>query len=212
MMTGDSIAFDEWPAVAAAMTASKIAIGSYVSPGAGLLDTKYDSSTVIEKAVSDFHPDLVLYQGSLWDYATPAEQRSAYDQFASVVVAAGARLAFITIPPLRDDQANKQLATLSGIMQEVADQYPGQVFVLNSDGAWGPTFTQDVNGDKVPERKPDGVHVCPSGAAMYALWLMNELQLRFTDFVPAPPTKWATGKWVRDPRYTNPTGICAKLP
>ena len=212
MMTGDSIAFDEWPAVAAAMTASKVATGSYVSPGAGLLDTKYDSSTVIEKAVTDFHPDLVLYQGSLWDYGTPAEQRSAYDQFASVVVATGARLAFITIPPLRADQANKQLATLTGIMKEVADQYPGQVFVLNSDGAWGPTFTQDVNGDKVPERKPDGVHVCPSGAAMYALWLTNELQLRFTDFVPAPPAKWATGKWVRDPRYTNPTGICAKLP
>jgi peptidoglycan/LPS O-acetylase OafA/YrhL len=212
MMTGDSIAFDEWPAVAAAMTASGVAIGSYVSPGAGVLDTKYDSSVVIEKAVSDFHPDLVLYQGSLWDYGSPAEQRSAYDRFASVIVATGARLAFVTVPPLRDDQADKQLATLSGIMQEVADQYPGQVFVLNSDGAWGPTFTQDVNGDKVPERKPDGVHVCPSGAAMYALWLMSELQLRFTDFVPAPPAKWATGKWVRDPRYTNPAGICAKLP
>ena len=212
MMTGDSIAFDEWPAVAAAMTASGVAIGSYVSPGAGVLDTKYDSSVVIEKAVSDFHPDLVLYQGSLWDYGSPAEQRSAYDRFASVIVATGARLAFVTVPPLGDDQADKQLATLSGMMQEVADQYPGQVFVLNSDGAWGPTFTQDVNGDKVPERKPDGVHVCPSGAAMYALWLMSELQLRFTDFVPAPPAKWATGKWVRDPRYTTPAGICAKLP
>ncbi len=212
MMTGDSIAFDEWPAVAAAMDASKIAIGSYVSPGAGLLDTKYDSSTVIEKSVTDFHPDLVLYQGSLWDFGTPAQQRAAYDQFAEVVLATGARLAFITLPPLRPDQANAQLTTLSRIMQEVADQHPGQVFVLNSDGAWGPTFAQDVNGDKVPERKPDGVHVCPSGAAMYALWLMGELQTRFVDFVPAPAAKWATAKWVRDPRYTNPSGICAKLP
>ncbi len=41
LMTGDSVAFDEWPAVAAAMYAGKIAIGSYVSPGAGLLDAKY---------------------------------------------------------------------------------------------------------------------------------------------------------------------------
>ncbi|MGZ4760933.1 MAG: acyltransferase family protein [Ilumatobacteraceae bacterium] len=212
MMTGDSIAFDEWPAVAAAMDASKISVGSYVSPGAGLLDTKYDSSTVIEQAVADFHPDLVLYQGSLWDFGTPAQQRAAYDKFADAVLATGARLAFITLPPLRADQSKAQLTTLSGIMQEVADQHPGQVFVLNSDGAWGPTFTQDVNGDKVPERKPDGVHVCPSGAAMYALWLMDELQLRFADFVPAPAAKWATAKWVRDPRYTNPSGICAKLP
>ena len=212
MMTGDSIAFDEWPAVAAAIGASKIAIGSYVSPGAGLLDTKFDSSTVIEKAVADYHPDLVLYQGSLWDFATPDEQRVAYEQFANAVLSTGARLAFITIPPLRADQASAQLTTLTGVMQEVADHHPGQVFVLNSDGAWGPTFTQDVNGDKVPERKPDGVHVCPSGAAMYAQWLMGELQLRFVDFVPAPPAKWATGKWIRDPRYTNPAGICAKLP
>jgi peptidoglycan/LPS O-acetylase OafA/YrhL len=211
LMTGDSIAFDEWPAVAAAMDASKIAIDSYVSPGAGLLDTKYDSSVSIDKAVADLHPDLVLYQGSLWDYGTPADQRAAYDRFANVVLAAGARLALITIPPLRDDQATSQLATLTQVMHEVADEHPGQVFVLDSDGAWGAEFTQDVNGDKVPERKPDGVHVCPSGAAMYAVWLQGELQRRFEGFVPAPPAEWATGKWVDDPRYTQPTGICARL-
>src|SRR6185503_7703219 len=42
LMIGDSIAFDEWPAVAAAMYAGKIAIGGYVSPGAGLLDNRYE--------------------------------------------------------------------------------------------------------------------------------------------------------------------------
>ncbi|HEX2783299.1 MAG TPA: hypothetical protein VHN36_06915, partial [Ilumatobacteraceae bacterium] len=212
LMAGDSIAFDEWPAVAAAMDASKITINSYVSPGAGLLDTKYDSSTFIDKAVTDLHPDLVLYQGSLWDFGTPAEQRAAYDRFADAVLATGARLALITIPPLRADQATAQLATLTQVMHEVADQHPGEVFVLDSDRAWGPEFTQDVNGDKVPERKPDGVHVCPSGAAMYAQWLMGELQQRFDSFVPAPPAEWATGQWVDDPRYTQPAGICARLP
>ena len=70
LMVGDSVAFDEWPAVAAAMYAGKIAIGSYVSPGAGLLDTKYDSTAEIDKMVADFKPDLVLYQGSLWDFGT----------------------------------------------------------------------------------------------------------------------------------------------
>ncbi len=73
-------------------------------------------------------------------------------------------------------------------------------------------FVQDVNGDKVPERKPDGVHVCPSGAAMYALWLTDQLQQRFADFVPAPAAEWATGEWVDDPRYTQPEGICADCP
>ncbi len=213
LMLGDSLAFDEWPAVAAAMSAGNIAIASYVSPGAGLLDTRYDSTTFLDQAVIDFQPDLVLYQGSLWDFGTPDEQRVAYERFADVVLGQGARLAFITIPPLRSDQENlDRLASLPGIMNAVAEQHPGQVFVLNTDAIWGPEFIQDFNGDKVPERKPDGAHVCPSGAAMYVIWLMDELHQRFAGFVPVPPAEWATGEWVGDPRYTQPAGICAALP
>ena len=213
LMLGDSIAFDEWPAVASAMYAGKIAISSYVSPGAGLLDTKYDSSTFIDKSVVDFQPDLVLYQGSLWDFGTVEQQRAAYERFADVVLAQGARLALITIPPIRQDQQNvEQLSTLPQVMNEVAAKHPGQVMVLDADEIWGPLFIQDVNGDKVPERKPDGVHFCPSGAAMYAIWLMDELQQRFAGFVPVPPALWATGAWVDDPRYKQPAGICAALP
>ena len=183
LMTGDSVAFDEWPAVAAAMYAGKIAIGSYVSPGAGLLDTKYESSAEIDKVVADFQPDLVLYQGSLWDFGTADQQRAAYERFADYVISQGARLALITIPPLRSDQANlDQLGTLTGVMNEVAGNHPGDVVVLNTDSIWGPEFVEDFNGDKVPERKPDGVHMCPSGAAMYAIWSMDELQQRFEGF------------------------------
>jgi hypothetical protein len=46
---------------------------------------------------------------------------------------------------------------------------------------------------------------------MYAIWLMDELQQRFEDFSPVPPSEWATGEWVEDPRYTQPSGICAAL-
>jgi peptidoglycan/LPS O-acetylase OafA/YrhL len=212
LMLGDSIAFDEWPAVASALYAGQIAISGYVSPGAGLLDTKYDSTTFIDKAVVDFQPDLVLYQGSLWDFGTVEEQRAAYERFVGVVLGQGARLALITIPPIRADQQDEQLSTLTQVMNDVAAEHPGQVFVLDTDEIWGPLFIQDVNGDKVPERKPDGVHFCPSGAAMYAIWLMDELQKRFTDFVPVPPALWATGAWVDDPRYKQPAGICAALP
>ena len=207
------MAFDEWPAVASALYAGHISIAGYVSPGAGLLDTRYDSTTEIDKMVVDFKPDLVLYQGSLWDAGTADAQRAAYEQFTDLVLGQGARLAFATIPPLRaDHQDPANLGALTGIMHDIADQHPGQVIVLDTDAVWGPVFTQDVNGDKVPERKPDGVHVCPSGAAMYALWLTGQLQQKFADFVPAPPAEWATGDWVNDPRYTQPEGICAALP
>ena len=213
LMVGDSMAFDEWPAVASAMFAGRISIGGYVSPGAGLLDTRYDSSTEIDKMVVDFKPDLVLYQGSLWDSGTAGAQRAAYERFTDLVLGQGVRLALITIPPLRaDHQDPVHLGALTGIMHDIADEHPGQVFVLDSDEVWGPVFSQDVNGDKVPERKPDGVHVCPSGAAMYAVWLTEQLQQRFADFVPAPVADWATGDWVDDPRYTQPEGICAVLP
>ena len=213
LMVGDSIAFDVWPAVASAMFAGKISIGGYVSPGAGLLDTRYKSTVEIDKMVVDFHPDLVLYEGSLWDSGTAEAQRAAYERFTDFVLDQGARLALISIPPLRaDHQDPANLGSLTGIMRDIADEHPGEVIFLDSDDVWGPEFIQDVNGDKVPERKPDGVHVCPSGAAMYAIWLMDELQQHFTDFVPAPPALWATGEWVGDPRYINPTGICAALP
>jgi len=177
-----------------------------------LLDTKYDSSTAIDQAVVDNRPDLVLYQASLWDFGTRDEQRVAYENFADLVIGHGARLGFITIPPLRDDQRNPQLETLAVIMHEIADEHPGKVFVLDGNTIWGPVFAQDINGDKVPERKPDGVHVCPSGAAIYAIWLMDQLHQRFADFVPTPPAQWATGEWVKDPRYLKPAGICAALP
>jgi peptidoglycan/LPS O-acetylase OafA/YrhL len=213
LMVGDSMAFDEWPAVASAMFAGKIAIAGYVSPGAGLLDTRYDSTTEIDKMVVDFKPDLVLYQGSLWDSGTPTAQRAAYERFADFVLDQGARLALITILPLRaDHQDPGHLGALTGIMHEIAEDRPGRVFVLDTDEVWGPEFVQDVNGDKVPERKPDGVHVCPSGAAMFALWLTDQLQQRFAGFVPAPATEWVAGDWVNDPRYTEPEGICAALP
>jgi hypothetical protein len=195
------------------MYAGRISIGAYASPGAGLLNNRYDSTTEIDKMVVDFQPDLVLYQGSLWDFGTAEAQRAAYERFTEFVLAQGARLALITILPLRaDHQDPAQLGSLTGIMHDIADEHPGDVIVLNSDDVWGPVFIQDVNGDKVPERKPDGVHVCPSGAAMFTIWLMEELQQRFEGFVPVPPELWATGEWLGDPRYTQPAGICAALP
>ena len=108
------------------MYAGKIAIGSYVSPGAGLLDTKYDSTSEIDRAVADFQPDLVLYQGSLWDFGSPDQQRAAYERFADYVISQGARLALITIPPMRSDQTNPdEHGLLTDIMHEVADNHRG---------------------------------------------------------------------------------------
>ena len=211
LVVGDSVAFDLWPGVEAALVASNVTAYEYARPGVSLLDTRYASVTEIEAWITQISPDLVIYLASLWDYGTVESQQAAYQRFTEFVLGRGARVVLITIPPLRDDQHNDALTPLSGIMTELAAQHPGLVQVLDSNGAWGATFAQDVNLDGVPERKPDGVHVCPSGSAMYANWLLGELANRFADFVAASPEAWATGAWTNDPRYTTPDGICAAL-
>src|SRR4051812_19964439 len=150
LMVGDSMAFDEWPAVASALYTGRIAISGYVSPGAGLLNTRYDSSTAIDTAVVDNTPDLVLYQASLWDYGSREQQQAAYEGFADFVIEHRARLGFITLPPVRDDRGQELQQALTLIMHEIAADHPGKVFVLDGNGIWGPVFAQDVNGDKVP--------------------------------------------------------------
>jgi peptidoglycan/LPS O-acetylase OafA/YrhL len=211
LMLGDSVAYDEWPAVAAAMKASHVTIAQSAEPGVGLLDINSTWSTTLARVITEARPDLVIYQASLWDFGSVDEQRVAYQVFTDLVLARGARLAFITEPPVRADQHNERLASVAGVMAEIAAAHPDTVTVFDVSGAWGSEFAQDVNGDGVPERKPDGVHVCPSGAAMYSLWLLGQMQQHFADFSPAPAAEWMTGKWINDKRYTTPEGVCAAL-
>jgi hypothetical protein len=91
-----------------------------------------------------------------------------------------------------------------------ATDHPAEVFVLDSTVLWGP-FAVDLNGDGVPERKPDGVHICPSGSALLGLWLVSELDALFAGVSPADPATWASGEWTTDPRYDDPPGACVAL-
>jgi hypothetical protein len=83
--------------------------------------------------------------------------------------------------------------------------------VLDSSGAWGDVFSLDLGDDGAPDRKPDGVHVCPQGAARFAAWLVGELDRLFDGLSPAPPAVWAAGDWVTDPHYDTPVGACAPV-
>ena len=61
------------------------------------------------------------------------------------------------------------------------------------------------------DRKPDLVHVCPQGAARFAIWLVAELSARFDGITPATPDAWLGGDWTADERYDTPVGACAAL-
>jgi peptidoglycan/LPS O-acetylase OafA/YrhL len=211
LLLGDSIAFDEAPAVMAAFGAAGIPIATDAFPGAGIAMNTADPVAEFRQNVIREQPDLVLYQLSLWDNTAEAVQSARYLEFTDMVLAHGASLVFITPPPLRADQQNSALDRLANIVARMVATNPGNVVVLDSAALWGPTFAQDMNGDKIPERKPDGVHVCPSGAARFASWLISALSARFT-VTPPPVAAWATGTWTKDKRYRTPAGICANLP
>ena len=72
-------------------------------------------------------------------------------------------------------------------------------------------FVRDVDGDGVPERKPDTIHVCGSGAAYFGAWLAPALAERYDGVEPGHPFSWAAGPWTTDQRYDEPVGSCARL-
>jgi hypothetical protein len=208
---GDSIAYDEEPAVRAAFGASGVPAALFAFPGAGIAMDLADPVAMYRQNVINERPDVVLYQLSLWDDTAEPVQLAHYREFTDMVLAHGASLVFVTPPPLRADQQNPALARLPAIVAAMVAIDPSRVVSLDSSAVWGAPFAQDMNGDKIPERKPDGVHVCPSGAARFAAWLLDALASRFT-ITPAPLADWATGTWTKDKRYRTPAGICANLP
>ena len=75
-MVGDSMAFDEWPAVAAAMYARQDRHRRLRLARGRAARHQVRLAAEIDKMVADFKPDLVLYQGSLWDFGTPTSNVS----------------------------------------------------------------------------------------------------------------------------------------
>jgi peptidoglycan/LPS O-acetylase OafA/YrhL len=211
LLLGDSVLFDSSPGVVAALESSGMAVLNNSFPGAGVLSDQIDVGPLYAESLATFQPDLVIYQFSLWDQGTPDEQFAAYEAFAAQVNAAGAQLLFLTEPPIRTDLSGGAMAQLPDVAARVVAEDPTRRALVDSSAVWGTKFLIDIDGDSVPERKPDGVHVCPSGSARLAAWLLSELASRYRGLTPIDPATWAAGPWITDKRYTTPAGICATV-
>jgi hypothetical protein len=77
--------------------------------------------------------------------------------------------------------------------------------------ALGEVFDVDIDDDGNPERKRDGIHVCPTGALRSAQWLMQFLTDHFAGITPPTSNDWILGPWSADPRYDSPPGACARV-
>jgi len=212
---GDSLAFDQAPAVVAALQAAGVTVVDSSQVG-GRLTAYDDGRDPLGRLVAGFAADpadqpvdLVIHQLTVWDAAAdPVSQQQALAALADLAAANGARLVLLTAPVVAPDMAEPGMADLVANAEQLAAASGGQVVVVDQTPVFGDEFAYDLDGDGVPERKPDGVHVCPSGAARVAAWLIPELAFRFNGIAVVPPSAWVEGPWSQDPRFNDPPGAC----
>lgn len=211
LLAGDSVARGEAPALQAAITAAGIAFSSIAFDGAGIMAAPDDSLEAYRDALALVTPDLVVYQLSLWDRGTPAEQEAAYRAFAALVTGTGAQLVFVTIPPLERQDEHLDVRSLEPIAAALAAEQPTTVHLLDAAEVWGTVYTRDIGGDGSADRMKDGVHICQSGAMRFAAWLIAALAARFDGMAVPRPEDWVFGTWNASTAYDVPADACDPL-
>ncbi|MEU2791698.1 SGNH/GDSL hydrolase family protein [Streptomyces sp. NPDC007100] len=204
---GDSIAEAEAPALGAAMKASGVEFKSVASAGGGTV-VKGDGPTGtfaestfkdLAKAVGSFHPDVIAYQVTTYDWGTKAQQSDSYAQLAEAAKDAGAELVLVSAPPFKIDDFYKgheaAVASAPKAAKEVADKNADRVRFLDASELWG----TDSAAAKA-QRSKDGIHSCQQGSAAFANWFGGRLS-RYYAFTPAPADQWAKGSWTGDKVY-----------
>jgi peptidoglycan/LPS O-acetylase OafA/YrhL len=208
---GDSIAFTTAPGLVAALQAIGIPMYDGSFPGVGMLnETGPAFFAQVTERVAALKPDLLIEQMSTWDEPFPVEQIvEALGRVRDLVAGVGGHLLLIPPPPMRPDQDHGGFPNVRAAAMQMAAADPDHVTYLDTEPLWGPTFTYDLDGDKVPERLNDGVHLCPAGSARFAIWLITQLMPQYDNLRVADPATWAAGDWTNDPRYTRIPGACA---
>ena len=148
----------------------------------------------------------------MWDaQQSDTDQQNALDNLAEFVEQRQLQLVILSFPSIAPERSEPGQTSLEAKARAVADQSDGSIIYLDQRSVLGDVFTLDIDGDGNPERKRDGIHVCPTGALRSAQWLIAELSTRFNGITPPADDSWATGDWANDSRYDSPPGACARL-
>ena len=200
LLLGDSIAAGEALPMTAAFAASGVEFQSIASDGGGNVVGPFaeENWKKLPAEITSAGPAVVVYQLTTYDWGSAQEQRAAYDRLLTTVTGAGAKLVFVTAPPIRpDDFYRPHMADLD----RAPDVARAVGTVLDAGAVWGDEYRQVRDGK--PDRSTDGVHTCPQGAARFTHWLLTELAKLFDGFTPAPPRSWANTGWSADRRFTG---------
>jgi peptidoglycan/LPS O-acetylase OafA/YrhL len=212
---GDSVAHDAAPAIVAAFTAMGIEVIDLSFPGSRLteLPNGDDPLERIITAAENTNPQIVFHQLTTWDaLAEPIAQRRATERLAELAASINATLVVVTAPVeasavVDEIDIERHLAIMTNTARD-ADEH---IEIWDQSGVFGTTFTIDIDGDGIPERKRDGVHLCPSGAARFAVWL-TDTTAEMASHPTTDHTTWLGLDWASDDRYDNPPGACEPVP
>ena len=211
---GDSVAYDMWPAIEAELNAANVTVHSGAFGGVGIVPTDANTTPLQSLAIEldRYAVDLLILQLSVWDAQQDDDQQQvALDDLAKFVADQNLRLVFVSFPSIAADRSELGQTSLEDKARAVANQSDGSIIYLDQRLVLGDVFTLDIDGDGNPERKRDGIHVCPTGALRSAQWLIQELSTRFEGIAPPVDDSWVTGDWAKDSRYDSPPGACAPL-
>ncbi|MFM7755213.1 MAG: acyltransferase family protein, partial [Actinomycetota bacterium] len=210
---GDSIASDMWPAVEAGFTASGVAITSGAFGGVGIVGStdNVDPLRTLEQRLQELSPDVVILQLSVWDAEEPAAaQVAALEELLRLVRRYDTHVVLLSFPPLSSERTRPGQDLLELRARDVAATSDGWMAYLDLREALGREFAFDIDRDGIPERKPDGIHVCPTGALTVTIWLLDQMETLVPTFAASTDTSWTTSDWITDERYDSPPGACAR--
>jgi peptidoglycan/LPS O-acetylase OafA/YrhL len=211
---GDSVAYDMWPAIEAELNAANVNVHSGAFGGVGIVPTDVNTTPLQSLAVEldRYVVNLLILQLSVWDAQQgDDQQQAALVELAKFVADRNLQLVFVSFPSIADDRSEPGQISLEDKARAIADQSDGSIIYLDQRSVLGDVFIRDIDGDGNPERKRDGIHVCPTGALRSAQWLIQELSTRFEGITAPVDDSWVTGEWAKDSRYDSPPGACAPL-
>jgi hypothetical protein len=214
MFVGDSVMYDELPALKSAFAAAGARTVIDASTfGFGLTNSTVNWRATWPSLVAAQRPDLVVVLLGPWDVSyVQSHGRKAYDGVVNDAVrtltASGARVLWLGMLPssaMPQRPVNPTYAALPA-------KFPGRVSYWELDpvlrGPKGdyPRALVAPNGTPVLIRKPDTEHLCPEGAARIADSVLNRLVALHLS--AGAGESWRNGAWRSDPRYDNPPGGC----
>ncbi len=205
LLLGDSVGQDLALALDAAFEASEVEFESLASDGGGNVVGPFSEEQweTLPEEVETAEPGLVIYQITGYDWGTEQEQREGYEKLVDTVTEVDATLLFVTMPPIEPDEFYEphmeDLDRAPEVARSVAADSEGRAEVLEAGEVWGGDYRASRDGE--PDRNPDGIHLCPQGAARLTHWMLDELQGRFPDITPAAPEEWADTGWASDDRF-----------